>query len=428
MSSGHLYIFQSLYAKHFSLKRYLDSQKSFSRMNEDQIANRIKAELPKSPYYSTEAAYYRESGDSAYIPVVGLLTPEVDVYEMIMWGTKQTSYAAIVDSLAKAKNNPAIKTAYLEINSGGGYSDGMYETLDAIADFRESGKKCVALVSDYCCSAAYGIASQCDTIVAKNNGSTFGSIGVAATFTDWSAFYEKMGVKEITITNDDSTDKRPDLATEQGKAVYVEWLNADFEVFFEYIQSGRSKNTAFNDVQIKALKGKVVTAKKAVALGLADTIQKNYIESNSTGWNQSGDFASAGGTLNKGAGMPTLKELCAQDENLQKELDSMLGEASKTDSASVAVAEEKGANAERARMMAIIDNSGIQMSATAKDALSTGKTLEQYAVSMLSVHAGKPQVNANSLPMVPAVDPREEAFFSDSNEDVFSLFKAKATA
>jgi hypothetical protein len=79
-------------------------------------------------------------------------------------------------------------------------------------------------------------------------------------------------------------------------------------------------------------------------------------------------------------------------------------------------------------MMAIIDNSGIQMSATAKDALSTGKTLEQYAVTMLSVHAGKPQANANVLPMVPAVNPQEEATFSDSNEDVYSLFKAKATA
>jgi len=416
--SGHLYIFQSLYAKHFSLKRYLDSQKSFSRMNEDQIAGRIKAELPKSPYYSTEAAYYRESDDSAYIPVVGLLTPEVDVYEMITWGTKQTSYTAIVDSLAKAKNNPSIKTVYLEINSGGGYSDGMYETLDAIADFRETGKKCIAVVSDYCCSAAYGIASQCDTIVAKNNGSTFGSIGVAATFTDWSAFYEKMGVKEITITNDDSTDKRPDLSTDHGKEVCVEWLNADFEVFFEYIQSGRAKNTAFSTDQIKALRGKVVTAKKAVALGLADMIQKNYIESNNGGNKSGGVVASASVTTNKGAGMPTLKELCAQDENLQKELDSMLGEASKSDSASV----------ERARMMAIIDNSGIQMSATAKDALSTGKTLEQYAVSMLSVHAGKPQANANALPMVPAVDPQVEASLAESNDEVFNLFKTKATA
>lgn len=407
--NGHLYIFQSLYAKHFSLKRYLDSQKSFSRMNEDQIANRIKAELPKSPYYSTEAAYYRESGDSAYIPVVGLLTPEVDVYEMIMWGTKQTSYKAIIDSLEKAKQNPAVKTAYLEINSGGGFSDGMYETLDAIADFRSSGKKCVAVVSDYCCSAAYGIASQCDTIVAKNNGSTFGSIGVAATFTDWSAFYEKMGMKEITITNDDSTDKRPDLTTEHGKAVYVEWLNSDFEVFFEYIQSGRAQNSAFSADQIKALKGKVVTAKKAVALGLADMIQKNYIEPNSNGGNQSGFSASAGVTTNKGAGMPTLKELCAQDENLQKELDSMLGEASKSDSAALAAAEEKGMNAERTRVMSLIDNSGVQMSATAKDALSTGKTLEQYAVTMLSVHAGKPQASASAVPAVPAVNPQAEA-------------------
>lgn len=407
--NGHLYIFQSLYARHFSLKRYLDSQKSLSRMSEDQIAGRIKAELPKSPYYSTEAAYYREIGDSAFIPVQGLLTPEVDVFEMIMWGTKQTSYKAIIDSLEMAQNNPDITTAYLEINSGGGYSDGMYETLDAISDFRESGKKCIAVVSDYCCSAAYGIASQCDLIVAKNNGSTFGSIGVAATFTDWSAFYEKMGVKEITITNDDSTDKRPDISTDHGKAVYVSWLNADFEVFFEYIQSGRSKNTAFLVDQIKALKGKVVTAKKAVALGLADMIQKNYIETNSNGGNKSGISASAGVTINKGAEMPTLKELCAQDENLQKELDSMLGEVSKSDSASLAVAEEKGANAERTRMLSIIDNSGVQMSATAKDALITGKSLEQYAVTMLSVHTGKSLKTPDALPSIPSVDPQEEA-------------------
>lgn len=412
MSNGHLYVFKGLYEKHFSLKRYLDGQRAFSRMGGDEIIGRIKAELPKSPYYSTEESWYRESGNAAFIPVEGLLTNEVDVFEMLYFGAKQTSYKAIVDSLAKAKANPAIETAYLEINSGGGYSEGMYDVLEAIRDF---GKKTVAVVGDFCCSAAYGIASQCDQIIAKNNGSTFGSIGVAASFSDWSGFYEKMGVKEFTLTNDESTDKRPDMKTEHGRSVYVEWLNADFEVFFEYIQTGRSKNSAFSAEGVKNLRGKVVTAKKAVALGLADMIQKNYIESNSVSVG-SASSANIEKQTNRGVEMKDLKALCAEDESLQTQLDSMLAEASKSampDSQALAVAAETARKAENERMMSIITKSGAQMSAVVVDALSTRKTLADYAIAMLDVHGKTAQANFGSVPGIQAPNPQAEASFAN---------------
>ncbi len=396
--NGQLYIFKGIYERHFSLKRYLETQRAFSKLDTNEFINKIVAELPKSPYYSTESSWYREDGENAYIPVEGLLTQEIDLFSMLYFGEKQTSYKAIIDSIAKAESNSSIKNIYFEINSGGGYSDGMYSVLDAISS---SSKNTFAVVGDYCCSAAYGIASQCGKIIARNNGSLFGSIGVAATFSDWSGFNEKMGVKEITLTNDDSTDKRPDIATDSGKQVYKEWLNDDFEVFFEYISNGRSKNSsAFSAEAVKSLKGRVVPAKKAVALGLADSIEKNYIASVGIKSGSGENTSSAKKQFSEGEKM-TLTELLSSDQDAKKEHDAVVASAS-------AVASDQAVTAERTRMMNILTKGGVAMSATIADSLQSGKSFEQFAVAMLDVHSAKPSFAADMPPMS-VISPQDEA-------------------
>jgi hypothetical protein len=205
------------------------------------------------------------------------------------------------------------------------------------------------------------------------------------------------------------------MKTEHGRSVYTEWLNADFEVFFEYIQNGRSKNSAFSPEGVKNLRGKVVTAKKAVALGLADMIQKNYIESNSV---SVGSASSANIEIqtNRGVEMKDLKALCADDAELNAQLDSMLAEASKSampDSQALAVAAETARKAENERMMSIITKSGAQMSAVVVDALSTGKTLADYAIAMLDVHGKAPQANLGQVPGIQAPNPQAEASFAN---------------
>jgi hypothetical protein len=53
------------------------------------------------------------------------------------------------------------------------------------------------------------------------------------------------------------------------------------------------------------------------------------------------------------------------------------------------------------------------MSAVVVDALSTGKTLADYAIAMLDVHGKAPQANLGSVPGIQAPNPQAEASFAN---------------
>ena len=223
------------------------------------------------------------AGSTAEIRVAGTLTKRPDFFAML-WGGGNTTYSDIRASLAMAETNPAIKDVVLHIDSPGGSADGLIDTLDQLATFRaQSGKK-IRVRAENAQSAAYGIAAAAGNIEAVGRGSTFGSIGTAASF--W------VSDSIVELTNTSSPDKRPDLRTEEGQAVIVKYLDMINEEFVSSIARGRGVD--MKTVSESFGRGASMTAPHAKRLGLIDkilTTAPRAVASNSKGKAMSDAYA-----------------------------------------------------------------------------------------------------------------------------------------
>ena len=97
-----------------------------------------------------------------------------------------------------------------------------------------------------------------------------GSIGVVTTLVDDRDRLEKSGVKEIEIISSSSPHKRPDPASEDGRAVLQARVDALQEVFVSAVSRYRGvrKTTVLTDFG----RGDVLIGQAAVAAGMADGI------------------------------------------------------------------------------------------------------------------------------------------------------------
>lgn len=139
-------------------------------------------------------------GPVAYVPIKGILLPkEADAKYWRSWGIEATGYEEIRNMMASAVLESSAQTIVLEVDSPGGTVAGTIETADAIWNARKnSGKSVIAFVQEYCCSAAYYMASQAEQIIAGPN-STVGSIGTLVIYDDTSKLYEMNGIKPVVI-------------------------------------------------------------------------------------------------------------------------------------------------------------------------------------------------------------------------------------
>lgn len=201
------------------------------------------------------------AGSTADIRIEGVLTKKPDFFAA-WFGGGNTTYTAIRNALSVAATDPAVKNIVLSVDSPGGSVDGLFETLDAVAAVRASGKG-LRVRAEYATSAAYGIAAAAGKIEAVGRGATFGSIGVAASYL--------VDPEVVTLTNTDSPDKRPDLTTPEGKAVVVKYLDQVSAEFARAIAAGRGVTT--KTVTEGYGRGAVLTAPHAKELGMIDAIQ-----------------------------------------------------------------------------------------------------------------------------------------------------------
>ena len=200
------------------------------------------------------------SGGIAQIRVDGILTPRAD--EWIEWSYgANTSYEDIERAVASANADPSVTSIALVVGSSpGGVIEGMIPAMDAL---RLSEKKVTAYVEEAAHSAAYGLISQAQGgIYAKHRATMFGSVGVAV-----SGYINE---DRVDLTNTDSPDKRPDLATDEGKAVVRGELDQLFAIFAETIAQGRGIDK--KDVVKSFGKGASFPAGIALANGMIDGV------------------------------------------------------------------------------------------------------------------------------------------------------------
>lgn len=99
--------------------------------------------------------------------------------------------SVVAEAVRKYDALPECREIYLHINSGGGAIGTVPELADTIFGCQTP---ITAYATEQCCSAAYWVASQCDSIIATR-GAVIGSLGVYIALADTSKMLEKDGVQ-----------------------------------------------------------------------------------------------------------------------------------------------------------------------------------------------------------------------------------------
>lgn len=202
------------------------------------------------------------AGSNAEIHVKGVLTNTPDMFAQ-WFGGGNTTYPSIIAALAEADANPDVKQIVMRFDSGGGSVNGMF---DAIAAMQNTTKPIKGVVGSMACSAAYGLASQSDELVAHNRASTVGSVGVVV-----DAYIDK---DQVSITSSNAPDKRPDISTAEGKATLVAQLDAYADLLDEAVAEGR--NTTIKKVNADFGQGGTLLADDALKRGMIDSIGSTH--------------------------------------------------------------------------------------------------------------------------------------------------------
>lgn len=200
------------------------------------------------------------AGTTAEISVKGVLTKQPDFFAYL-FGGGNTTYAELTGAINDAEMNPDVNDIVLRIDSPGGQFEGLFNTLSAIAS---TNKPINAVVDNMCASAAYAIAAQCDKIEASNNAAMIGSIGVAVDF--------RTSANVVTLTSTNAPNKRPDVTTEEGKAVVVKQLDEIHNLFVEAISEGR--DVTAKTVNTTYGQGAMFLSGEALNRGMIDGVSK----------------------------------------------------------------------------------------------------------------------------------------------------------
>ncbi len=206
----------------------------------------------------------------AVVGVTGMLVPKLG-YIGLSWAT---GYDGLRLQLANAFAASDVRGIAIDVDSGGGFVDGLFDLVDWIDQAKAaSGKPVCAICSDHAYSAAYAIASTADSIAVPRTGGV-GSIGAVAMHFDWSAALKDFGLN-VTIIQSGAhkTDGHPFAPLpDDVRADMQARISGTGRLFAE--QVARRRNLAVETVigtEARVFTGVAGTA-EAVRLGLADAV------------------------------------------------------------------------------------------------------------------------------------------------------------
>lgn len=176
---------------------------------------------------ATKPQPLRVEGTTAVVDIKGVLTKTPDWMARWLYGAN-TTYSDIIAAVRDAEADPRVESIVFNVESPGGAVTGLFDAMAVIAG---ATKPTHARVEDLAASAAFGLASQADTITANNAAAAVGSVGVVY------STYVSEG--EINITSTEAPNKRPNLTTEEGRAVVRAELDAIHDQFAGRIAEGR---------------------------------------------------------------------------------------------------------------------------------------------------------------------------------------------
>lgn len=321
---------------------------------------------------------YAIVGASAVVPVQGSLVNWGDV-DLNRFGA--TSYGWLAEALQTAASDGAIERIVLAINSPGGVVDGSDSVVDALRQARAA-KPLIAHVDGVGASASYLIAAQAHEVVATAL-SRVGSIGVFTSHIDVSKMMDRVGVRVSLVAagahkvDGSPYEKLPDS------------VRAEMQDYVDDLRLGLAKEIAIG-------RGDRLTADMA----MKTEARMFRAKVNSSGRSEAIDHGLADR-------LGSLRDLLASSSrsplstNLRKVLSmDMISRAEHE--AAVAAARNEGANAERARIgaiMALDESKGREASALGL-AMAAGISAD----TAKTVLAGLPKAVVQVLPAGRAQD------------------------
>jgi len=202
-------------------------------------------------------------GNVAVIPIKGVIMADDDnaFFEDIVSSTDT------VELIEKAADNENIKAIILEINSPGGSAVASEEIANAV---KKTNKTTVAWIREVGASGGYWIASSSDYIVA-NRLSITGSIGVIASYLEFSGFLDRYNItyeRLVAGKYKDIGSPFKDMTPEE-RMVFQQSLDE----MRDYFASEVAKNRNINKKDIdKIANGMFFTGAQAKTLGLVDEL------------------------------------------------------------------------------------------------------------------------------------------------------------
>ena len=179
-----------------------------------------------------------------------------------------TGYDGLREQLDRALHDPNVKAIAFDIDSPGGEVAGCFDLVDAIFEARGL-KPMWAILDESAYSAAYAIASACDTITLPRTGGA-GSIGVITMHADFSRAIANAGVNVSVITHGakkgDGMAELPLSGT--ARATIQAQIDALGELFVETV----ARNRSLAPGKVRALQAGTFLGAQAVEIGLVDSL------------------------------------------------------------------------------------------------------------------------------------------------------------
>jgi signal peptide peptidase SppA len=245
------------------------------------VAAYMRGEIPKSDNTTKERflSFYNKSADDSFYSdisdVSDVPSGSVGIIDISGAMTKHDQacgprgMVSKADALRKLYAADNIEGIILKIESGGGEDSAMSVLLEALS---ERNKGVVAFVDDMACSAAYGIASGCDFIVANSEKARVGSIGTYITISDYTEYWKQQGIRIIDVYASLSKDKNREF--HEAIEGNVEPLRKIVDRYCsDFIETVRRNRLGIISDDIKRWStGKTFFADEALDLGLIDKI------------------------------------------------------------------------------------------------------------------------------------------------------------
>lgn len=216
----------------------------------------------------------------AHIDIKGTLYKSSNII-CSFFNIEQTSYTDIIQALSQIDSDNGIDSVQFNIDSYGGSMNFYFEAAQAIRDFTKPTK---ANIQSAACSAAFGLASECDFIEAKQ-WSIIGSIG---TILEIENYDNKSEVQSYTFRSKYSPKKNPEAGTEDFNKENQNIVDQFGEMFYEQIASARSQD--FDFVVDNYGGGSVFLAKTALKNKMIDSVDKTKVQSQTGMKNTKGGF------------------------------------------------------------------------------------------------------------------------------------------